>query len=275
MIRNILLGYNASRGADVALSQAADIASAVKARIHVARIERMAADARIQLTGEVLADSSSPSFSGLNGATETVEEPSDVVDQVLEKCRREQVFCTFGEYYGDPATRLMELSRTAELLVVGQRDEPRHSRAHPLGRVARQLAMRASTPLLFTGHEHLPLNSAALLYEPRIAGGHALTMAGGICSAFNINLDVLCVGHGEVDAAQAEQEAKFALRAWHVEGEFVRSTVPALEAIRNLALTHSNPLIIVPAPPRRLFASHSELVHAAAELPNTNLLLVP
>ncbi|MEN6645013.1 MAG: universal stress protein [Armatimonadia bacterium] len=276
MIRNILLGYNGTRGADVAFSQAADIAHAAKARIHVARIERMPADARIQLSGDTLADSSpSPTFSELNGATETVAEPSGVLDQVLDKCRREQVFCTFREYYGDPAGRLMELSRLAELLVVARRDEPRHSRAHPLGRVARQLAMRTSTPVLFTGHEHLPVKSAALLYEPRIAGGHALTMAGGLCSTLNITLNVLCVGHGETDAAQAEAEAKFALRAWHVEGEFVRSTVPALEAIRNIALTHSDPLIIVPAPPRRLFPAHSELVHAAAELPNTNLLLVP
>lgn len=275
MIRNILLGYNGTRGADVAFSQASDVAHAAHARIHVARIEKISADARIALSAEVLADSSSASFPDFNAAVEAPGEPTAGLEQILEKCHREQVFCTFGEYYGDPVGRLLELSRMADLLVVGRRDEPRQAQTHPLGRVARQVALRTSIPTLFAGQEHLPLKSAMLLYEPRVAGGRALSVAGEVCSTLNITLNVLCVGHGEHDAAQAEAEARFALRAWHVDGEFVRSTTPPLEAIRNLAITQSDPLLVMPAPVRGLFPTHSETVHAAAKLPNTNLLLIP
>lgn len=276
MIKNIILGYSGERGSQVALAQAADLARAAKARIHVASVEPLrTADLAINLPADLTAEAFSSVSAETVALPDIPEEPSTVLDDLLEKCRREEVFCTFGDYHGDPAIRLLKLSRQCELLVVGRRDEPRHSSAPPLGRVARVLATRANTATLFTDREHLPWKSATLLYEPRGAGGRALSLGGQICSLLNITLNVLCVRYGETEAADAEDEARFALRAYHVEGQFASSNASSAEALRNAALVHSDPLLIIPAPLRRLFGADTELIRLASSMPNSNMLLVP
>ena len=279
MIKNILLAYSGSRGAHVALSQAVDLARPAKARLHVTTIEPLGpGEGQVALPTETLADGLGarlpepppPLADELPDPAPTAE-----LETVAETCRREEVFCTFNHRYGDPGPRLVELSRLADLLVLGRRDEPRPGQAHPVGRLARYLATHPVTPTLFTDREHLPLKSASLFYEPRQGGGRALAVAGEIASLLNITLNVVCLEYGDVAATAAEEEARFALRAYHVDGEFERSTGTLVDTLQNAALSWNDPLLILPTPPRQLLFNNQESVRVALGLPNTNVLLVP
>ena len=75
--------------------------------------------------------------------------------------------------------------------------------------------------------------------------------------------------------AEAEQEARFALRAYHLQGEFVPAPGTAAEALASAALLWGSALTIVPAPARTgLFNDYSAL-NAALAAANTNVLVVP
>jgi nucleotide-binding universal stress UspA family protein len=279
MIKNILLGYNGSRGAHVALSQAVDIARPAKARVHVTMISPLAADeAQASVGADPFGDVAGLRLGEEVGAgfeNTAGDESGEQLEGIAELCQREEVFCTFNHHYGDPAQRLSALARVANLLVVGRRDEPGPAETGAVGRVARALATRPAIPTLFTDREHLPLKSATLFYEPREAGGRALAIAGEVAQLLNITLNVVCLGHGEVDAPAALEEVRTAVRAYHVDGELTHAAGTLTAALQNTALSWNDPLVIVPSPPRQLLFGNIESTRVALGLPNTNLLLVP
>jgi nucleotide-binding universal stress UspA family protein len=278
MIRNILVGYSGQRGAQLAFSHATDIARAATARIHIALVGALteAETAAGSLTAND-PEAGGQSFPELPLLAEDDPAPMvpPAVGKLVEECGAEGIACTFNQYYGTPGARLLTLSRSYNLIVVGRRDDPRPAQGHPLGRTARHLVAHAGMPTLLTDREHLPLKSATLLYEPRFAGGRALALAGYLCSLLNISLNVTCTPYEETDAGQAEAEARSALRAYHVDGEFTRGHGAPSDALRNAALNWSDPLLVIPAPPRRLLSSDPGIVRLAVSLPNTNVLLVP
>ena len=159
--------------------------------------------------------------------------------------------------------------------MLARRDEPKAAQAQPAGRTARYLAAHAVAPTLFTDREHLPLKSAMLFYEPRRAGGRALALAGEIGCLLNISVNVIGLPWEDVDAATAEEEARFALRGYHLDGHFEKTSATLVEALQNAALAFDDALLVIAAPPRRLFFPDRETVRVALALPNTNLLLVP
>lgn len=279
MIKNILLGYNGSRGAQVALSQAVDLARPAKARLHVTTIEPLpAGDSQVALHTEAYTDGMGAAPAEpvpLAAPEEPQPAPAAELEDIAEICRREEVFCTFNHHYGDPAQRLLQLARVANLLVVARRDEPRPGQAHAAGRTARHLAAHPVIPTLFAGREHLPVKSATLLYEPRAGGGRALTLAGEICMLLNISLHVMSLPSAEVSAEAAEEEARFTLRAYHLDGEFTRANAAVPGALQNAAMSWNDPLIFFAAPPRQLLFNNTEAMRVALGLPNTNILLVP
>lgn len=275
MIKNILLGYSGLRGGQVALSQAVDLAHATQGRLHVTLIEPLGAPEQVLVSS---VEASLPTLNTgerLTPSEDDVPQPtgSAILDQAGETCRLEGVTCTLNHHYGEPVAKLLALSRVADLLVVGRRDEPA-SRGRRVGRIARQLAARAVVPTLFTDREHLPLKSATLLYEPRSGGGRALGRAGEICALLNVTLNVVSLPWQEITAAEAEAEARRALRAYHLDGSYVTGNA-VIPALQEAALTWSDPLLVIPALPRKLLFNNMEPVMTALALPNVNVLLVP
>jgi nucleotide-binding universal stress UspA family protein len=277
MIKNILVGYGGSRGAQVALGQALELAQAAGARIRLAMVENVADGP----TEAGLVMEQSPEQVLLAATADRAEAepdsmtPGPTLDDAAERCQAEHVPCSLARYYGDIGERLLDLSRLADLLVVGRRGESSRYRRSVLGRNARRLAAGAIIPTLFADRELLPLRSATLYYEPHPEGGRALAFAAEICSLLNVSLNVMCAGRGRLSAAAAETEARFALRAYHLDGEFVTGGQGGAEALQNAGLLWGDPLLVVPAPrPRGLFPDYS-LLRAAMATPNANVLLVP
>lgn len=282
MIKNILVGYGGTRGSLVALAQALDLAQAAGARLRLARIETVGDDSGIAALAMDSPAEVGLSASGvLAAAAERAEVepdsmgPSAVLEEGALRCRDAGVNCSLARFYGDPAERLSELSRLADVVVIGRRGDASAYRGGLMGRTARKLAAGALVPTLFADREYLEPRSATLYYEPRPEGGRALAVAAEVASLLNITLNVACAGRGRTSPAQAEQEARFALRAYHLDGDFIASSQAGAEAVQNAALLWGDPLLVVPtSPPRGLFPDFSVL-RAAMATPNTNVLLVP
>ena len=60
MIKNILVGYSRQRGSEVAFRLAVGLAQAAQARLHLAYVEPMAAQASVPVPSEISADAYPP-----------------------------------------------------------------------------------------------------------------------------------------------------------------------------------------------------------------------
>jgi nucleotide-binding universal stress UspA family protein len=283
MIKNIMVGFGGSRGAQVALRQALDIAGPASARLHLTQVENLS-----ELGPEVeLLPGPVPEATVLSIAEDTAPTPEEeeagltsgkstpVLEMAADICRGDNLPYTLNRVHGDPGQRLLSLSRLHDLVVVGRRGDERRYRTSVLGRTARRLALGCVTPTLFADREHLPVTSATVLYEPQPGGNWALARAAELCSLLNATLNVVCVGYQAVTPEQALAEAGFALRAYHLDGELIPGSGSPAESLQSAALLWASPLLVIPAPPRRGWWTDHSLTHAALAAPGTNVLLVP
>lgn len=277
MIKNILVGYNGERGGQVAFRLAADVARAAQARLHLAYAEPGAGpqpqpllpqDLRADAMGAPLPDVS-PNF------PEDPSEAPDVFADIAEQCRAEGLHCTFQHTYGDPADRLSQLGRTAGLLAIGRHDEMPSIDATPLGRVARQIVTRLPTAVLLGAREYQEVKAMTVVYEPSSLGGRTLALAGEIAHLRNLTLNVAALGRANIEPQAALIEARFALRAYHVEGEFLALPTAGAEGHQAAALTWNDSLVVLSAPPRGWLSRPLDSIRPVLALHNVSLLLVP
>lgn len=285
MIKNILVGFGGSRGAQVALQQAIDIALPTTARLHLTQVESLSevgGDAALLpaatgsepgvlslAEGPVTASAAEQEAGLLSGKS------TEVLEMAAEVCRAENLLYTVNLLHGDAGQRLLHLSRLHDLVVVGRRGDERRYRSGVLGRTARRLAQGCVTPTLFADCEHLPITSATVLYEPQPGGNRALQQAAHLCSLLNAALNVVCVGYQGLTAEQALTEAQFALRAYHLDTELMPGARSAAESLQSAALLWASPLLVIPAPSRRGWWADHSLTQTAIAAPGTNVLLVP
>ena len=276
MIKNILVGYSGGHGSEVAFRLAMGLAHAAQARLHVAYVEPLAAQADVAVSPEVSADAYPPVLPDTSAAPpdDPSEAPSVFAD-LAEQCREERVQCTFTHLHGDAGSRLCELARRAGLLVLGRHDDMPGAGASPLGRVARQVATRMPAPLLLAAREHQDIRSLTLVYEPTSIGGRALALAGEISHVQNLGLNAVALGDEHVTPAAAAEEARTALRAYHVEGDVLPLPTSGAEALQTAALTWNDALLVLPAPPKRWLSRPLDSLRPALALPNRGVLLVP
>lgn len=283
MIKNIMVGFGGSRGAQVALRQALDIARPASARLHLTQVESLD-----DLGTEAdLLPRALPEPVVVSLAEEPVTSPEEqeagltsgkatpVLEMAADVCRADNLPYTLNRLHGDPGQRLLRLSRLHDLVVVGRRGDERRYRTAVLGRTARRLALGCMTPTLFADREHLPLTSATVLYEPQAGGNRALARAAELCSLLNATLNAVCVGSQDVTPEQAVAEARFVLRAYHLDGELIPGAGRPAESLQSAALLWASPLLIIPTPARRGWWTDHSLTHAALAAPGTNVLLVP
>lgn len=282
MLKNILVGYNGRQGSHVAFRVAADLTQAARARLHVAYIEALQAPVETPLVGDDIPAPAEISRvlqeRNMSGAAEDEIQAaleSEIFSHVARQCMEEGLHCHFIYQHGDPVERLSQLARIANLIVLGKHDEPPARGAPPLGRVPRRLAMRMPAPLLLTALEYFPIKSLTLFYEPTLAGGRALSLAGEIAHWRNLTLNLLVAGHNEIPSAAALEEAQMALRAYHVEGDWLLIEDKEPEGLYRALLPWNDPLVVLPAPPRRLFGRPFEPLRPLLNQLTLHVLLVP
>jgi len=282
MLKNILVAYNGRQGSQVAFRFAAELAQAAQARLHLAYIETWKASVEMPLyvddvpvSAEISRVVQEESMAGTAADEMQAALESEIFSSVARQCMEEGLYCHFIYQHGDPVERLSQLARTANLLVLGKHDEPPAIGAPPLGRVPRRLAFRMPAPILLTALEYYPFNSLTLYYEPTPAGGRALSLAGEIAHWRNLTLNLLVAGHNDISSSAALEEAQIALRAYHVEGDWLLIEDKEPGGLYRALLPWNDPLVVLPAPPRRLFGRPLEPLRPLLNQLTLHVLLVP
>ncbi len=276
MIKNILVGYDDSRPAQVALAQAIDLAKATSGRVGLVVVRtdegpapepELAAEPDIVEMVDVGVDQEEL-------GTESASTPP-FVDQARTKLIAADVGGTIRVVNGgQPATGLREEAGLADMLVVGR------SRVHGGGQIGRTIHRLLKSPLpcplLICASQYLPITSLLLVYWSGQGGGRAVSLAGELAATLNINLNTVVSGHGRRPPRRERMRVESALLAYHTEGEVIATTEDPTEAVLTAGLQYNSPLLIIPQPSRPRWPWQlAPLYSSALELPDTLLLIVP
>jgi len=274
MIKNILVGYDESRPAQVALAQAIDLAEVTSGRVRllVVRTEERSAP-KLELAAE-------PGIAemvdvGLDD--EELETESAGVPPFVEQARTKLIAADVAGSIrvasgGQPAACLQEEADLADLLVVGR------SRAHSGGQVGRTtrnlLKGHLAGPLLICASQYLPITSLLLVYWPGQLGGRAVSVAGGLAATLNIDLNTVVTTSGRRTLRRERARVASALLAYHTEGEVIATTEAPAQAVLTAGLQYNPSLLVIPEPslPRWPWQL-APLYSSALELPDTLLLI--
>ncbi len=275
MIKNILVGYDDSRPAQVALAQAIDLAEATSGRVRllVVRTEEGAAP-----EPELAAEPGIVEMVDLGLDDEELATESAGAPPFVEQARTRLAAAGLGGSIRvasswQPAACLREEADLADLLVVGR------SKAHSGGKVGRTtrdlLKSHLPCPLLICASQYLPITSILLVYWPGQPGGRAVSLAGELAATLNIDLDTIVTAPGRRAPRRERARVASALLAYHTEGEVVATTEDPNQAVLTAGLQYNPSLLVIPETsllrwPWQL----APLYSSALELPDTLLLIV-
>ncbi len=276
MIKNILVGYDESRPAQVALAQAIDLAEATSGRIRLLAVRTEEGPAP---QPELAADSGIVDMVEVGLDEDELETEAAGAPPFVEQARTELAAAGLGGSIRmasswQPAACLREEADLADLLVVGR------SRAHSGGQVGRTtrnlLKSHLPCPLLICTNQYLPITSILLVYWPGPRGGRAVSLAAQLAATLNIDLDTVVTAPGRRAPRRERARVELALLAYHTEGEVVAISEAPAEAVLTAGLQYNPSLLVIPEPsllrwPWQL----APLYSSALELPDTLLLIVP
>ncbi len=277
MIKNIVVGYDGSAGAQTALAQALDIAEITGGRIHLVTAEEEAESGAEQ---DML---SQPDVLDILDATDSLEEEAaegsvavpDFVEEARLKCQEAHISCTVNVGPGPAARYVREYAWLADLVVVGRGSRPR-LRAGEIGRTTRQLLQVAQRPILVAGQEYAKISSVMVVGEKSSGGGRALSLAGELGSELNVPVDVLVAGHPRHVLTRWSTQVRSLLRAYHVQGEVESSEAPLPQALTTWALERSPSVIVLPQVQRQLLSWRlASVCQTALQLPDAMVMVVP
>ena len=276
MIKNVLVGYDESRPAQVALAQALDLAEATSGRVRLVVVRTEEGPAP---QPELAAEPGIVDMVNVGLDDEEMEIESAGAPPFVEHARTMlSAAGTTGSIRvansGQPAACLREEADLADLLVVGR------SRAHSGGQVGRTtrnlLKSHLPCPLLICTNQYLPITSMLLVYWPGPRSGRAVSLAAELAATLNIDLDTVVTAPEHRAPRRKRDRVESALLAYHTEGEVVATTEDPAEAVLTAGLQYNPVLVVIPEPsllrwPWQL----APLYSSALELPDTMLLVVP
>ena len=274
-MRNILVGIDGSRGAQTALRQALGLCSGPRARLHLVRAVEPGGpdtDLGVDEPGDPLAILDRAE--ALSGETE--EAPAaedDDMAAALRMCEDAGVSCTHQRLHGPAWSVLRDQAPAMDALVIGRHG---HAPGRPLGANAAAIIARPVVPTVLCREEVVPWERLLLAFERSAAGGRALKLAGDLAAELNVSLDVLVAAPERERGARNLASAQKALRAYHVDGEFVHHRGRTPEVLQSAALELNSAVVAVPAGPgRRWPRARAATVTAALNLPGALVIIVP
>jgi nucleotide-binding universal stress UspA family protein len=247
MIRSILVAYDGSHGARIALQHAVDVASRCDARIALLTGSRstdtdaeLLPDERVDPT--VLAQDLPEPDEEQARPTEVDE----VLGEAVDLCRELTVRCVACPAHGDVTLALVQRSRLADLVFIG-RDALAGSATYVASaRTARRVAAGAACPVVVTPRQYETIRSALAVCPPGDAGARALKCATELAAILQVKLEVLAVAEVPHAARRWANEAKrYLVDHGHSSSVLVRKP-PLAQQLAALLGDRLSPLIVVP-----------------------------
>ncbi len=280
MIRNILVGHDASRSSEVAVAQALSLAEATGARIHLVTV---AEDTDAPVEEELGPQALDPVEAAMPpGEGEDEVEPALIptnVEAIRRMCESRHIVCDHEVLFGtSPGARLIRRSWLVDLVVIGRCSGRSQGAPGRLGPTADFMARHFVTPTLICAREYLELRSVLVPYQAFLSDGRALAFAGELCEALNASLDLLVCDRDRRAAGTALEAAQEALRAYKIEGKRSVSLTSPADGLAKAAMEGETSLILVPGARKRPWGlpwAHNEVLWRALDLPNTAVLAYP
>jgi len=243
MIKSLLVAYDGSHGARVALQHAVDLARSSEGRILLLTVGAAESDDAALLS---------------NGGVDPVALAADVSDEVpdataglpaeavlseaLEVCRELTVRCLARPAYGQVAAALTRASRFSDLLLIG-----RDALAEPgaFGRSAqsaRRVAASASCPVAVAPRQYQPVRSVIAVCPGEGADATSVRTACELARLLQVKLEALLIAADQLVAAVGDRQS---------------------------------PLIVVPRACRWRRLMHRDCLSAALQILNATVVVVP
>lgn len=274
-MRNILVGMDGSRSADTALRQALGLCVEPRTRLHLVHaVELGGPDTDLDLgePGDPLAILDRSEAISDDGE-QVPPADDDELAAAVRMCEDAGVTCTHQRLHGPAWSALRDQAPAMDALIIGRRG---HASSKSLGGNAAALVARPIVPTVLCREEIVPWERLLLAFEHSAAGGRALKFAGDLAAGLNVALDVLVAAPEREPGARTLTYAQKALRAYHLDGEFVQHRGRTPEVLQSAALELNSAVVAVPAGPARTWpGARSATVTAALDLPGALVIVVP
>lgn len=122
---------------------------------------------------------------------------------------------------GIPGEVIAELGDAADIIVIGKRGEHAKWGKDLLGSITEVVVKRATSPVLITEMEAVPLRSFAVLYDGSHASNQALKLAADMAGHLGASLQVLTADGKPADLEAVQKDARQYLQAFEVPARFV------------------------------------------------------
>jgi nucleotide-binding universal stress UspA family protein len=275
-MRNILLGHDGSVSAAVALQQALLLSSTLSARLHLLQaLEPVGPAAEVADLG--LAEDPVSFLDRMDQMmSDDVPAPlpeDDDLAAAVRTCEEAGAVCSWKRMHGLAVRVLREHCPPMDLLILGRRGTLGR---RLVGLTASSIISRPVVPTLLCRDTVIPLHRLLLAYEPTPVGGRALKLAGNIAEALNVEVDVVAADLERDRARRSVEQARTALRAYHVDGESIPHEGRLSDALQSAALEYQSSVVVVPHGRTGSWPwLRSDGVRAAIEYPTALALIVP
>jgi nucleotide-binding universal stress UspA family protein len=247
MIRSLLVAYDGSHGARVALQHAVDMASRCEGRIAL-----LTGSKGTETDADLLPDSQPDPVVLAQDLPEPGDEPSlpsemdEAAAEAADLCRELAVRCWASPAYGDVALALVQRSRLFDLVFVGRDASPSPSAVVTSARTARRVAAEGACPVVITPRQYETIRSAVAVCPHSELGGRVLKTAAELAGILQVKLEALVID----DDPNAVQRWSRDVKRYMVDhGHTAQVTVrrPTLgQQLTSMLGDRQSPLVVVP-----------------------------
>ncbi|MGQ9732307.1 MAG: universal stress protein [Candidatus Zipacnadales bacterium] len=274
MIRSLVVAYDGSHGARVALQYAVDIADRGEGRICLLTVsgieENIAALLQQDSPNPVaLAAEPHPPDEELPLASET----DAALVEAIELCRKLTVRSLARPAYGSVVGALVRASHLSDLLLLGRDALPSAEMRTP--RTARHVAQQAYCPVVVTPRQYISWRSVLAVCPADTQKGAPLRVASELASLMQLKLEALVIAE-ETDVTRRwiRDVNRYLVDHGHTPQVTLRRP-PIREQLVALLGERQSPLIVVPRASRWAALWHQDYLSAAMEILNATIVVVP
>lgn len=247
MTRSLLVAYDGSHGARVALQHAVDVASRCEGRIVLLTGTRATeSDADLLQNGQPDPVALAQDLPDPDEDTAFALEMDETLNQATEICRELTVRCVACPAYGDVTAALIQRSSLSDLVFIGRDASPGPTAQVAPVRTARRVATGAYCPVIVTPRQYDPLRSAVAVCPATGAGARVLKSAVELAGLLQIKLEALVVAPDPRAVQRWAREVKRYIVDHGQDASVVVRTPPLAQQLATMLGGRQSPLVVVP-----------------------------